>query len=94
MERDRSGRIGSFACAVKMAEPKHGSIRPCCAGRVWVRAANADEAVSTAAERLGQMGGWNVGPDVEQEVFHANEYREHAQPGDYTRSVIFQDRPG
>ena len=48
------------------------------------------EAVATAAERLGQMGGWNVGPDVEQEVFRADEYREHAQPG----AVIFQDRPG
>ena len=59
---------------------------------VWVRATSADEAVATAAERLGHMGGWKVGPDVGQEVFRADEYREHAQPGDYTRSVIFAPR--
>ena len=34
------------------------------------------------------MGGWHVGPNVEQEVFSGMEYREHARPCDYTRSVI------
>ena len=40
------------------------------------------------------MGGWTIGPDVTHEVFRADEYREHAQPGDHTRSVILQGRPG
>ena len=39
------------------------------------------------------MGGWKVGPGVEQEVIAAEEYREHAQLGDYTRSVILEGRP-
>ena len=34
------------------------------------------------------MGGWRVGPEVEQEVFPRAEYRDHAEPGDYTRCVI------
>ena len=55
---------------------------------VWVRAPNAAEAVALAAKRLGHMDGWNVGPDVDQEVFASHEYQKHAQPGDYTRSVI------
>ena len=59
---------------------------------VWVRAANAEEAMELAARKLGHMGGWRVGPDVEQEVFAADEYREYAEPGDYTRSVIFDPR--
>ena len=59
---------------------------------VWVQAPSADEAVATAAKRLGHMGGWKVGPDLEQEVFAADEYREFAEPGDYTRSVIFDPR--
>lgn len=58
---------------------------------VWVQAPSADEAVATVAKRLGHMGGWKVGPDVKQEVFQAHEYQEHAQPGDYTRSVIFEE---
>ena len=55
---------------------------------VWVRAPSATEAVEIAAKRLGQMGGWKIGPDVDQEVFSAADYREHANPGDYTRSII------
>ena len=55
---------------------------------VWVQAPSAEEAVETAAKRLGHMGAWKVGPGVDQEVFAADEYREHAQPGDYTRTVI------
>ena len=55
---------------------------------VWVKAPNAGAAVELAAKRLGHRGGWRVGPDVEQEVFSGAEYREHARPGDYTRSVI------
>ena len=55
---------------------------------VWVQAPSPEEAVETAARRLGHMGAWKVGRDVDQEVFAANEYRDHAQPGDYTRSVI------
>ena len=38
------------------------------------------------------MGAWQTGPDVDQEVFGAKEYRDHAQPGDYTRSVITDAR--
>ena len=59
---------------------------------VWVRERSAEAAVETAAKRLGHMGGWKVGPDVDQEVFAAEEYREHAKPGDYTRSVIVASR--
>ena len=55
---------------------------------VWVRAPSAAAAVEIAAKRLGPMGGWKVGPGVDQEVFAAEEYREHAGPGDYTRSMI------
>ena len=55
---------------------------------VWVQAPNSDDAIEIAAKRLGHMGAWKVGPGVDQEVFAAEEYREHAQPGDYTRSVI------
>ena len=56
---------------------------------VWVQAPSPEAAVRHAADRLGHMGGWKVGPGVDQEVFAAEEYREHAQPGDYTRSVIY-----
>ena len=59
---------------------------------VWVRAPNAPSAIEIASKRLGHLGGWRTGPDVEQEVFRADEYREHARPGDYTRSVILVSR--
>ena len=59
---------------------------------VWVKASTPEAAVEFAAKRLGHMGGWKVGPDIEQEVFAAEEYQEHAQPGDYTRSVIVAPR--
>ena len=59
---------------------------------VFVEAPSETESVKLAAKRLGHMGGWKVGPDVDQEVFPATEYREHAQPGDYTRSVIVAPR--
>ena len=36
---------------------------------VWVQAPSAEVAVRRAADRLGHMGGWKVGPDVDQEVF-------------------------
>ena len=55
---------------------------------VWVQAPNAATAIEMAAKRLGHLGGWKAGANVDQEVFAAEEYREHAQPGDYTRSVI------
>ena len=55
---------------------------------VWVQAPSASAAVELAAKRLGHMGGWRTGPDVDQEVFPAAEYRDQANPGDYTRSVI------
>ena len=60
---------------------------------VWVNAPSGEAAVEIAAKRLGHMGGWKVGTDVDQEVFAAQEYREHAQPGDYTRSVIVGSDP-
>ena len=47
---------------------------------VWVRAPSAAEAVEIAAKRLGHMGAWRTGPDVDQAVFGATEYRDHAQP--------------
>ena len=59
---------------------------------VFVRAPNPTVAVEFAAKRLGHMGGWKVGPGVDQEVFPWEEYREHARPGDYTRSVILGSR--
>ena len=59
---------------------------------VWVRAPNAAAAVSIAAKRLGNVGGWKVGPGVKQEVFRGEEYRNHARPGDYTRSAILASR--
>ena len=59
---------------------------------VWVQTPNAAAAIEMAAKRLGHMGGWKAGPDVDQEVFAADEYREHARPGDYTRSVIVESR--
>ena len=58
----------------------------------WVEAPSAAAAVEIAARRLGPMGGWRTGPDVDEEVFAAGEYRHHAQPGDYTRSVITASR--
>ena len=48
--------------------------------------------METAAKRLGHVGGWKMGPDVDQEVFAADEYRNHAQPQDYTRSVVVTAR--
>ena len=59
---------------------------------VWVQAPSATAAVEIAAKRLGHTGSWQVGPDVDQEVFRADEYRKHARPGDYTRSVIIASR--
>ena len=59
---------------------------------VFVEAPSETEAVKLAAKRLGHMGGWKVGPGIDQEVFSATEYREHAKPGDYTRSVIVAPR--
>ncbi len=38
------------------------------------------------------MGGWKTGPGTDEEVFAAAEYREHARPGNYTRSVITKAR--
>ena len=59
---------------------------------VWVQAPSAAAAVEFAAKRLGNMGGWKSGPGTDQEVFPAAQYREHARPGDYTRSVITGSR--
>ena len=59
---------------------------------VWVRVQSASEAVAIAARRLGHMGGWRTGPDVDQEVFAAAEYHDHARPGNYTGSVITASR--
>ena len=59
---------------------------------VWVRAPNAERAIEIASKRLGHMGGWKIGPSVDQEVFRSEEYREYARPGDYTRSVILASR--
>ena len=59
---------------------------------VWVQATSAAAAVEIAARRLGHTSDWKVGPDVDQEVFRADEYRHHARPGDYTRSVIIASR--
>ena len=59
---------------------------------VWVQAPSAAAAIELAARRLGGMGGWKTGPDVDQEVFAAHEYREHVQPGDYTCSIITVSR--
>ena len=55
---------------------------------VFVLAPSPEAAVETAARRIRPMGGWRAGPDVANEVFARSEYRDHANPGDYTRSVI------
>ena len=55
---------------------------------VFVQAPTPEAAVETAARKVGRMGGWRVGTEVKQEVFPRSEYRDHAQPGDYTRSVV------
>ena len=55
---------------------------------VFVQAPTPEAAVETAARRVGHMGGWRVGPEAKQEIFPRSEYRDHAQPGDYTRCVI------
>ena len=44
--------------------------------------------METAARKMGHMVGWQVGSEVQQEVFARAEYRDYAQPGDYTRTVI------
>ena len=54
----------------------------------FVQAPTPEAAVETTARKVGRMGGWRVGPEVEQEVFPRSEYGDHAPPGDYTRSVI------
>ena len=59
---------------------------------MFVRAPSPAIAVELAAKRLGHMGGWKVGPGVHLEVFPWADYREHARPGDYTRSVILGSR--
>ena len=59
---------------------------------VWVRAPSAAGAAEIAARRLAPMGGWKTGPDVDEEVFPAEAYRDHATLGDYTRSVILGTR--
>ena len=56
---------------------------------VFVQAPTPEAAVETAARRVGHMGGWRVGAEVKQEIFPRSEYRDYAQPSDYTRSVIF-----
>ena len=60
---------------------------------VHVQAPSAAAAVEASATRLQNAGDWKVGPDVDQEVFPAREYRKHARLGDYTRSVIIASRP-
>ena len=57
-------------------------------GCVFVQAPSAEEAVAAAAKRIGPMGGWRVGPGIDQEVFRAKDYPENARRGDYARSVI------
>ena len=58
----------------------------------WVQAPSGAAAIELAAKRLGHMGGWKTGPGTDQEVFEAAEYREHARPGDDTRSVTTASR--
>ena len=36
---------------------------------VWVKAPSPEAAVEIAAKRLGHMGAWKVGPDVDQRLF-------------------------
>ena len=60
---------------------------------VQVQAPSAAAAVEAATRRLDGRDGWQVGSDVDQEVFPATEYPEHARPGDYTRSMILASGP-
>ena len=59
---------------------------------VFVQATSAGEAVAAAVKRMGPMGGWRVGPGIDQEVLRAKDYPEHARLGDYPRSVIIASR--
>ena len=45
---------------------------------VWVCATSVEEAVEVTAKRLGHMGGWKIGPDLDQQVFTATERRKEA----------------
>ena len=55
---------------------------------IFIQAPTRAAAIETAARQIGPMGGWRVGSEVKQEIFPRSEYREQAQPGDYTRCVI------
>ena len=57
---------------------------------VFARAPSPAGAVEIAAPCSHAR--WKVGPGVDHEVFPWEEYREHARPGDYTRSVILRSR--
>lgn len=58
-------------------------------GCVWAwHAPNPGTEVTFAAKRLRRMGSWKVGLGIKQEVLPLDEYRGHAQPGDYTQSMI------
>ena len=48
---------------------------------VWVRAPSAAGATEIAARRLGPLGGWKTGPDIDEEVFAAAESRLARVPG-------------
>ena len=48
---------------------------------IFIQAPSPAAAVEIAARRIGPMGGWRVGPEVQQEVFARDEYPERAHPG-------------
>ena len=55
---------------------------------IFFQAPSPAAAIEAAPRRIGPIGGWRIGRDGQQEVFARGEDREHAKPGDYTRSVI------
>ena len=47
---------------------------------IFVQAPTPEQAVETAARRIGPMEGWKMGPDVTNEVYARDEYLENALP--------------
>ena len=60
---------------------------------VWFLAPDAAAAVVIVNRLVGPMGRWGVGPEVDLEVFPRSEYLEHADAGDFTRTVIDHQVP-
>ena len=68
------GPEGARVCRTPAARPKLGP--------------TPEAGVYTAARRIGPMGGWRVGPDVQQKGVRMIGVPRPRAAGDYTRTVI------